>query len=363
MKHFKSLLKINNVIRYKYMLLLYLLFTFIFLLVRYPSIAADGVKNGLSLCFQSLIPSLYPFLIVVELLLSTGILMKNNKVLDFLSLKIFRLPFSLNIFILSCLGGYPVGVTCVSHLVGRGVLNAEEGEKLLNFTVNPSLSFAVAFVGAMLYKSIKAGFVLYLSVILSSVIIGILSGRKIKINRYTRVMDALEENEADFSTAFTLSVKKSAVTMFYICSFTVLFSSICSLVEILPFSPEINLLIKSATEITNGISLAYKARSLPFIASLMSFGGLSVAFQIFSVQGELKIKSIKYFFVRTVSAVLCYLIATVMLKIFPVTVNTFSPSGVNCGVLTSHSTSVSIGMILMTVIFIADDSITAIKNT
>lgn len=361
MKHFKYLLKINNVIRYKYMLLLYLLFTFIFLLVRYPSIAADGVKNGLSLCFQSLIPSLYPFLIVVELLLSTGILMKNNKVLDFLSLKIFRLPYSLNIFFLSCLGGYPVGVTCVSNLVGRGVLNAEEGEKLLNFTVNPSLSFAVAFVGAMLYKSIKAGFVLYLSVILSSIIIGILSGRKIKINRYTRVMDAFEE--ADFSTAFTLSVKKSAVTMFYICSFTVLFSSICSLVEILPFSPEINLLIKSVTEVTNGISLAYKARSLPFIASLMSFGGLSVAFQIFSAQGELKIKSIKYFFVRTVSAVLCYIIATVMLKIFHVTVNTFSPSGSNCGVLTSHSTSVSIGMILMTVIFIADDSITAIKNT
>lgn len=362
MKHFKYLLKINNVIRYKYMLLLYLLFTFIFLLVRYPSIAADGVKNGLSLCFQSLIPSLYPFLIVVELLLSTGILMNQNRVLDFLSLKIFKLPFSLNIFILSCLGGYPVGVTCVSNLVGRGVLNAEEGEKLLNFTVNPSLSFAVAFVGAMLYKSIKAGFVLYLSVILSSIIIGILSGRKIKINRYTRVMDALEE-EADFSTAFTLSVKKSAVTMFYICSFTVLFSSICSLVEILPFSPEINLLIKSITEVTNGISLTYRARSLPFIASLMSFGGLSVAFQIFSVQGELKIKSIKYFFARTVSAVLCYLIATVMLKIFPVTVNTFSPSGSNCGVLTSHSTSVSIGMILMTVIFIADDSITAIKNT
>lgn len=362
MKHFKCLLKINNGIRYKYILLLYLLFTFIFLLVRYPSIAADGVKNGLSFCFQSLIPSLYPFLIVVELLLSTGILMKNDKLLDFLSLKVFRLPFSLNIFILSCLGGYPVGVTCVSNFVGRGVLNTEEGEKLLNFTVNPSLSFSVAFVGAMLYKSIKAGFVLYLSVILSSIIIGILSGRKIKINRYTRVMDAFAE-EADFSTAFTLSVKKSAVTMFYICSFTVLFSSICSLVEILPFSPEINLLIKSITEVTNGISLAYRARSLPFIASLMSFGGLSVAFQIFSVQGELKIKSIKYFFVRTVSAVLCYFIATVMLKIFPVTVNTFSPSAGNCGVLTSHSTSVSIGMILMTVIFIADDSITAIKNT
>ena len=301
-------------------------------------------------------------MVIAEMLSNTGLLTRNNRVFRFLSEKLFELPYSFNIFLLSCFGGYPVGAICIDGLVKKDVISKSAGERMLFFTVNPSVNFAVSFVGAVLYKSTKVGFMLYLSNILASLIIGIVQ-RFFGTERSSEQLLPICNNKINLASAFNSSVKKSAVSMFYICAFTVIFSSICELLEILPFSAEIKLMLRCIAEVTNGIQNAYKVCSLPIVASVMSFGGLSVAFQIFSSQSTLKIIYIKYFFVRLLSSVLSYLIASLLFKIFPVTVSTFSSAEASSGALTSHSVPVSIGLILMTIIFICEDSFIKIKKT
>lgn len=337
-----------------YIPILYIFFTFLFLLVRFSERTSIGVREGIKLCFDSLVPSLYPFMIAVELLNSTGILTKNNRLINFLSLKIFRLPYSFSVFILSCLGGYPVGAICVKKLLELDAISEEEGEEMLLFTVNPSLNFAVTFVGAMIYKSLKIGILLYISVIMSSLICGVICGLFNKKERTDSNLIFFEK-KTDFSVAFTTSVKNSAQSMFYICAFTVLFSVICELIEILPFTPEIKLFLKCISEVTNGVKNSFNVHSLPFTASILSFGGLSVVFQIFSELSDFKISRIRFFCGRAVTAWLSYIIAFALLKIFPVTVSTFCSGAESYGALTSHSVPVSVGLILMTLILIADD--------
>ena len=352
----------NNKNALKYIPLIYIFFTFLFLMLRFPEEASTGVKTGIDLCFESLIPSLYPFMVIVELLSNTGLFTKNNHVFNFLSQKLFSLPHSFSIFILSCLGGYPVGAICIDSLVKKDVISKSAGERILLFTVNPSLNFAVSFVGVVLYKSVKAGLLLYLSNILTSLIIGIVMRFFNTESKREQVLPLLDI-ETSFAAAFNSAVKKSAVSMFYICAFTVIFSSLCALLETLPFLGELKLVFKCIAEVTNGVQSASKVCSLPFIASVMSFGGLSVAFQIFSSLTELKISSIKYFSIRILSSILSYLIALLLFNIFPVTVSTFSTAETSSGALTSHSVPVSIGLILMTVIFICEESFIKTKKT
>ncbi len=345
----------------RYIPILYIFFTFLFLLLRFPEEASTGVKVGINLCLESLIPSLYPFMVAVELLNFTGLLTRNNRLFSFFSQKLFRLPYSFGVFLLSCLGGYPVGAMCINGLVKKGAISKSAGENMLFFTVNPSLNFAVSFVGAVLYKSIKAGVVLYISNILASLIVGIIIGR-LKAENNPEQPLPLCENKISFSVAFTSSVKKAAASMFYICAFTVLFSSLCELFEIMPFSFEVKLILKCIAEVTNGINSAYRVCSLPFIASILSFGGLSVAFQIFSSQTEFKVSYLKFIIVRLVSAALSYSLASLFLRFFPVTVSTFSSEANSYAALTSHSVPVSVGLILMTLIFIGEDSFVKAKR-
>ena len=345
-----------------YVFLLYILFVFIFLLLRFPSEASEGVKEGLRLCLQSLIPSLYPFMVAVEFMSTSGIISKFSRLFDYISIKLFKIPYSFTVFLLSCLGGYPVGALCIENLIEKGEITKKSGEWMLMFSVNPSLGFAVSFVGATLYKSVKAGILIYLSVILSSLIVGLIQRAFIKAKAKFEILPIVEY-KGNISSAFTEAVKKSAATMLYICAFTMLFSALISLVDILRLPDETKLTVKCIVEITNGINSSWNVFSLPFIAGAISFGGLSVAFQIFSTISQMKISVLKYISVRCLSAFLSYLIAAVMFKLFPVTVSTFSSGVSSCGAVTSHSIPVSVGLIVMTIVFIAEDSLSETKKT
>ena len=362
MKKLCNLINKERLFLISYIPFTFTFFLFVFLILRYPQVSSSGVKKGIELCFEVLIPSLYPFMVLSGMLVSSGIIMKKTRLTALISEKLFSMPFcAVSVFILSCLGGYPVGAVCIDSLIRKGSISKNEGKRMLSFSVNPSPAFVISTVGFCMLGSMKAGAIMYISIVLSSVLVGAFTG---KFNRKSEKEDMIFIGKSDSGVwdSFIISVKNGAVSMGIICAFVVFFSCIFSLIDILPLNSEMKLFIRCILEITNGIDSGASVYSIPMLTFFLSFGGFCSLLQVLTSVSSAHIKLGHIVITRLLSAFLSGIICSILLKIFPVVIETFSPGRVPGFATTSYSSSVSAGMIIMTFLFIIGDSFVVEKK-
>ena len=99
-----------------------------------PNDTAEAVRTALSLCAKTVIPSLFPFMVISELIASLGIARWAGKIFS----KPFHALFGINgsgasALILGILCGFPIGAKCAVSLYGSGQLSKEQTERLLCF--------------------------------------------------------------------------------------------------------------------------------------------------------------------------------------------------------------------------------------
>ena len=118
------------------------------LFFRNSQIALDYIKNGLLLCANTIIPSLFPFMVLSEIAISAGI---GDLLAKYLRAPMSRL-FGISgegacAFLLGILCGFPVGAKSAVSLYDKGKISKQECEKLLSICNIPSMSFVVNIVG------------------------------------------------------------------------------------------------------------------------------------------------------------------------------------------------------------------------
>lgn len=280
-----------------------------------------SVQSSLDLFLNAIFPSLFPFLIVCELLSYTF-------VFSFLSTKFGRIMNSVfNVtsigaypFILGLFSGYPVGARIVSNLRQEDKISKYDGEKLLVFTNNAGPIFILGTIGIGMYSSAKIGFLLYLVHIISSITIGIIFGRLYK-NRYRNSASSIYMDFSTFGEIVSNSIRKAFYTLSTVCGFVILFSLVISMIQASGILDIINNiliqnLILGLLEITSGISLISGIESanllikLLFTSFLLGTGGISVLLQVWSVIADSDL-SIKPYFIAKIlngflSAVILY---------------------------------------------------------
>lgn len=111
------------------------------LLVVFSEDAFKSAHNGLMLWCNNVVPSLFPFLICLELLKQTNIITVLGKILEPVVRPIFKIPGSGAFAIaMGMCSGYPVGAKFAVSLREENFCSKEEGERLLAFT-NTSRTF------------------------------------------------------------------------------------------------------------------------------------------------------------------------------------------------------------------------------
>ena len=256
------------------------LLTLLFLFIRELSIINAAVRKALVLCADAIIPSLFPFLILSDLLLSTP---ATEKALTAVSLPIAKVlhlsPVGGTCFLLGNLFGFPIGARMVAEYYRSGMLEKKEAERLLLFCGNASPFFLIGSVGSRMLSSIKAGVFLYLLQFSLSLTTGLalgwLCGRGQKAA--TPFPTRIGRNKG-----FTEIVQSAALQMLYICAYILFFSALSA--AFLPYieSTPLAALTVSLLEIGNASAYASRLsapRSLAFCAFAASFSGLSVYFQ------------------------------------------------------------------------------------
>jgi len=203
---------------------------FMFALVYYSETSAAAAKDGLALCFNVIIPSLFPFFVMSSLVVELGFAEKLGRLFEPVMRPLFNVSgVCAAAFVLGFIGGYPVGAKTAIALYKNGSIGKSEAERLLSFCNNSGPAFIFGVVGAGLFSSSLVGLLLYCAHMLASVIVGILFrgwGKKSAKKSSARTVRVAA---VSYSTAFTQSVTGSFSSMFNICAFVILFTVIIKL--------------------------------------------------------------------------------------------------------------------------------------
>lgn len=78
---------------------------------------SKGAENGIGLCLSTLVPSLFPFMVLASYITDSGLAEKIGRHLSWLTKPLFGLDGCFaSAIILSLVGGYPVGAKTVNLL-------------------------------------------------------------------------------------------------------------------------------------------------------------------------------------------------------------------------------------------------------
>lgn len=279
---------------------------FIISLLIFSNSNIKAAQEGLTLWATSVVPSLFPFFIGVELLYCTNIVNILGKYFQKIMQKVFNLSGEAVFpIIMGTISGYPTGAKIVSNLRVDRKISKIEGEHLLAFTNNSGPLFILGTIGISIFCNSKIGTILLITHILGSITVGFLF-KFWKPNRKFILMKSEITNEKENSNLGTIiinSISNSITTILNIGGFVVLFSVIISILErssILQIFSTIfsnfgisETIIQSfftgILELTNGIKnlsiVGIKNLNQIIILSafLIGFGGFSVVLQVYSI--------------------------------------------------------------------------------
>lgn len=237
-----------------------------------PAAAGQAAREGLLLCYRSVIPALFPFFVLSSLFISLGYADAAGRVLA----PVFRRLFHVSgvggsAFFLGILGGYPMGARTVGQLYREGACDKREAERLLAFCNNSGPAFILGIAGEQAFASSRAGVFLYLIHVLAALLTGILLRGRGGAPRSA----AARRTPLPFSRAFVGAVQNGFSGILGVCGFVVFFSVLLRLIADLTGLR--HGLFLGFWELTCGI-LGLRGGRWGFIwaATLLGWGGLSV---------------------------------------------------------------------------------------
>lgn len=340
---------------FRYLLCSFITFFMAFLLLKFSSYSAEGVKKGIRICTESLVPSLYPFMIVTNAFIMSGASEMKPSFLDKLCRFLFRLPAAAAPAIFfSMVGGLPVGAEMSAGLYRKGVISQQEFRRMLCFCMNPGPAFVISAVGAVMLGSSATGVLIYVSLVISSLVIGIFS-RFFTYENEKYISLSEDEDRQRRTGIVERAVVKSSRSVFSVCAWVVAFSCLCELISNMNLSDGMKTFLLCTVEMTNGSLTVSESFTAPVVASVIGFGGFCGHLQIMNAVKAAEMKY-KYFLVgRIINSGLSAVICSILMRLFPVARETFSVGVRPEGGDTSGSTVLSVMMIIMALLFVIGD--------
>lgn len=280
-------------------IILICVFIFIELLVR-RDLIYSSIIYALNIWVKNLIPALFPFFIISDILINYNIIyFIPKRIKDFCKVIWGLTDNMLMILLLSMLSGFPSNARNTRILYDTGKISLDEANHILIFSHFSNPIFILTTVGVFFFKNEKLGIIILISHYISNFILGIVFRNKFKHigNGRKNIF-----KEVNIGSVFVGAVKRGIDTILMICGIVVMFLMLASiLINLFNFNSYNAMIIKGLFEITIGIeALGYMELSSTFkavIASMfLAFGGLSVHMQVVSQITDTKI-SYHYFLV------------------------------------------------------------------
>lgn len=281
----------------------------------------DTISYSLEVWVSSIIPSLFPFFVVSDILISYDVTRYIPRVIKRLLGWLFNASENVvALFLLSVVSGFPSNARNVRTMYDKGIIDGEEASYALVFTHFSNPLFIIGTVGTFFFKNVVWGIIILISHYLGNVLLGFLF-------RGCSCSTVINYNGngkkcQKFPVIFIGAVKRSIDSLLMIwgmlCCFLVLGSIIINMLNISSYDAVI---LKGILEFTMGIrnlalldiDAVYK---VVMATMFISFGGLSVHMQVLSFLVDTDI-SYKFFLVaRILHTAISGIIALMMFGIY-----------------------------------------------
>lgn len=294
---------------------------FIILFFADPSSVSKGVRSGLSLCGEAIIPSLFPFMILSDFIVRSGLGIAVGKIFSVPSEKIFRLPgCSACVILMSLIGGFPVGAKMIAQLYEDGLLSDSQAKRMMWFCVNSGPAFVVGTVGAAMLSDKRCGIILFASQTVSSLAVGLCSRFFPKNN----VKQSFTANASIDCSVLTDSVASATQAMLNVCAWVLLFSAFTPfLAQLADRFPLFNFAIVMS-EVTGGCAFAAKRLPPCLLAPILCWSGFAVHMQLLPYIKSIGMRLPEFWISRAVNCLLALPIAYFLFKAFPCKAQVFS---------------------------------------
>lgn len=302
-----------------------------------PIIFINSTISGAKLFFYNVFPSLFPFLIISNILIRYDGIKIYERLFGSILCKPIKLPSQCSIvLIISALCGYPLGAKYSTDLYEESYIDIITYKRLLNIASNASPLFIVGTVGTSMLNNRAAGYVLLFSNYVSCIFMGIItivlteksSSKNKNKGSFALVNKAETTPQNNFGSVLKDSLNATVNTCLTIGSYIIIFSVLSSvisknslfnlLINNIPYvKPEMGKFIKGfiigLLEMTNGCSIIsntstniyYKMVAISF---LLSFSGLSIISQVYSFTYKFNISMKKYVVLKTIQGFISSLI-------------------------------------------------------
>lgn len=327
--------KFNNPLLFDLILTL-LIFAIIFIIILNPTKYSAGTISGLKLFFFSVLPGLFPFMLLTKLITEIGFIFNITQKFDRFSYKVFGTPgVSLYAYFMSILSGYPIGAKIISDLYKKGQINEIEAKKMCLFCTTSGPIFVIGAVGTAMFKSYKIGLILYFSHILSSTILAILYNLFLGKTKYCNLSKTIivtkKSNiiaECINQTINSLFVVGAYITIFYLLTeildslkfFDILIKTTLPFFSKLGLSTnQLNGVFYGFLEVTRGakaLSISQNNLSTILASGILSFSGLSIIMQSMSFLKDAKIKAHTFICFKCVHMVFSMFLCGILIIIF-----------------------------------------------
>lgn len=290
------------------------------LFLIFSSVASQAVLAAMTLCYRTLIPSLFPCLVLTGLLTKSGAVRSVGRLLG----RPFRALFGVSAAcavptLLGALCGFPTGAAAVSSLYVERQIEKEDAEKALLLSSSASPAFLIVGVGAGMLASPERGLYLYLIQLTALfVITALLSFLGTRKKEAVPVPTPVTATPRPFAACFSEAVREAVDHILTICGSVIFFSVLAGFFLSLHGLPKPLLcLLVGACELTSGASTTASLLrgDLAFVvlAALCGWSGGSVHTQIAAVtEGRLSLK--RYLLGKAAASLLCALLATLLIS-------------------------------------------------
>lgn len=359
-------------------------------IIIFPNDSIEAAKNGIHIWVNILMPSLLPFIIGANLIVSLKVVDIIGAIINPITQLVFNISGkSALVFAISAVSGYPVGARLASDLRLKQDISQYEGQRLVSFCSTSGPLFIIGAVAVGMLKDASLGYVMLICHYLGAITVGLLfrrygneKRRRSNITIVNNIKYIINTPEKDgFFISFGNAVISGVNTLLAVGGFVIIFSVVfkiltlfnvidgissvvCFLLSFLGITKEVcSAFISGLFEITIGcnnianityIPEAIKASLCSFI---IGFSGLSILAQCCSFIAKTDINTNIYIFNKflhgTFAALYTFLLYPLSKNYLPVSnFSSIYNSVYNNNVLNHYFYNFKIFLIITVIIYI-----------
>ena len=289
---------------------------FIILFIKNSYLIINTVRETSIIFFNKIFISLFPFMILSEILYyyDYHIFLSKTFIGKILN-KLFNSNIS-SIFIFSIFTASPNNAIYIKNMLDNNQINEENATNILCYTHFPSIIFVTTTIGILIFKSLKIGIILFFNCIFNNILIGIYL-------RKNKIITKKQNKKTKETLINTLknAVLKSINNLYVILTTIIIFSIFLNILkETLNLNNKTILIISSLLELSNTINIISNINLdlniKLFITSFsLNFSTISILFQSYQILSNYKINIKKILIIKLIFSLITSIFLIILINL------------------------------------------------